>query len=609
MSSTATATQTVTPPDTENNDDNEQQVDDDDDTLTTTQSTGEASTSILVTKILIILLSIANYAYLVFYYGWVWLMLKFPYQYTQWTGMPIPGILVDQRYNFYWVVLIFMMFQIFPALSGLWLLKSPANWARQDVYRNTSAIASLVVLACFLIMFFWVWFFQTNNTYYPFSIANSVDFCCKYWGTVTSSLACSNTGNCIDEPLPGDIHVYSNQVFRYLLWGFFFILLFNMAHFFLSAWNRHYVSAALDEPDRGASVGLAPNNRYSKSGVIAIHVFNGIFIILMIFYFLFGPLTLDVRYTHEYPAPGPFDIRSARSGFGVVGLVFCSTVIFTPLFVLLTMLAEGKKYALVTMVIAFVVLFMFHAVGLASMFMEIGDSNAPGRPNNLANHPLRCCSPDVYNDVKSECDNTIGCTLPFDGFPSWTTLPTSYHSVPGNPVFKTMMIIMVFLVLLDIVLAILVFVTYLGRSILRHAGKNVSAKIESFVDMVNDYIDAPIKKLIQENNSQPVYRGEYREYTVPQQQQQQLQYHNYVPDDRMRGNNNNNTTRHRKAGRNDFVIKDDIGLLAIPTVTATASKQKGKFSAKGLPKKSFSTAIAPPFHNNGSGSNDNNKNE
>jgi len=452
------------------------------------------STSITATTAIIIVVSLGQLGYLIYYYGWLWTMLKKQYEYTQWLGAPIPGPLIDSRYDLQWIFMSFMAYQYLPPLAGLWMLKSHTNSARHDVYRVAAAAGGLICVGCFLFAFVFSWIFQTNSTFYPFSWVNDVEYCCKYWGDVAASLHCHNTNNCIDLPPPNDIYLNSNSIFRGILWGFLILVLFNGAHFLLSAWNWKYVSAAL-ATKKGEPKQVRPRNT-AKGGVIAIHVFNVILVILIVFFLLFGLLTLDVRYTHEFPAPGPFGLRSARSGIGVVGLVMSASIIMVPAFVLLAMLAEGNYYALVATLIGYIVLVVLHAFSLLTMIMTRGVANLPGRPNNLANHPLRCCAPDVYADTLSECDNAGPCTLPFDGFPSFTTLPASSGDIPCNPVHTVIFVFMILFLILEIVLGILIFVTYFGRSVLKHTGRTVEARISAFVDFIDAYIETPIKSVI-----------------------------------------------------------------------------------------------------------------
>ena len=224
MSSTATTTTTTTDENEMSGDEEEFQ----DESLSSSSGIGEVSTSIIWSKALVIVFSMGQLAYLIYYYGWLWLMLKFQYEYTQWLGVPIPGPLINQQYNLQWIFMTFMAFQIFPPFAGLWMLKSPTNWARNDAYRWTASIAAVICVACFLFFFVWAWIFQNNSTFYPFSIVNDVEYCCKYWGDVAASLHCSNNNNCIDLPLPDDIYLNSKSIFRGILWGFGILLLFNI---------------------------------------------------------------------------------------------------------------------------------------------------------------------------------------------------------------------------------------------------------------------------------------------------------------------------------------------------------------------------------------------
>lgn len=473
----------------------------------------DAQTTVSTAAIAIVVLSVLQYAYLTYYFGWVWFNLPFKHEYTQAFSPPAPGPLVDARYGLQWLVIALMAFNALPPLTAAWLLHSPENTARKDIYRFTGAFAVLVCVAVGLWSLLYIYVFQNNSTFFPFSVANEVNFCCKYWGSVFADHGCHNFNDCIDLPPIPTISLHTNPYFVKHLWACAFLTAFSVAHVFMSGAQSYYqqgyndVIDALGEDEDGLKTSSSyPRTgpfsyyqtrptQYTRNGRIALHVFNSIYLVMALCYLVFLALVLTPRYSHEWPPTGPIGIQDGRMTFQVIGIVMSSTVILVPFLVLLAMWAQGNYPGLVTILVVFMLLSTCHVLAFMTMITTRGTANLPGVPGNLANHPLRCCAPDVYSDPTSQCDNAVACVLPFDGYPQWTTLPTSSADIPYNSTHTGMFVMMIFFLILDFIIAVLLFVTFLGRAVLKNVNNTFATNVGALVDAIDQYIEAPLRKL------------------------------------------------------------------------------------------------------------------
>lgn len=492
----------------------------------------DAQATISTAAIAVVVLSVLQYAYMTYYFGWVWFNLPFKHEYTQAFSPPAPGPLVDARYGLQWLVIALMAFNALTPLTAAWLLHSPENTARKDIYRFTGAFAVLVCVGVGLWSLLYIFVFQNNSTFFPFSVANEVNFCCKYWGSVFADHGCHNFNDCVDLPAVPTISLHTNPYFVKHLWACAFLTAFSIAHVFMSGAQNYYqeryneVIDALEEGDNSKSSSYPRTGpfsyyqtrptQYTRNGRIALHVFNSIYLVMALCYLVFLALVLTPRYSHEWPPTGPIGIQDGRMTFQVIGIVMSSTVILIPFLVLLAMWAQGNYPGLVTILVVFMLLAACHVFAFMTMITTRGSANLPGVPNNLANHPLRCCAPDVYSDPTSQCDNAIACVLPFDGYPQWTTLPTSSADIPYNSTHTGMFVMMIFFLILDFIIAVLLFVTFLGRAVLKNVNNTFATNVGALVDAIDQYIDAPLRKFQATTTSQNKHRDEDIESAVQQ---------------------------------------------------------------------------------------------
>lgn len=475
----------------------------------------DAQNSVSAASIVIVVVSVLQYAYMTYYFGWVWFNLPFKHEYTQAFSPPAPGPLVDARYGLQWLVIALMAFNALLPMTAMWFLSLPQNISRQDIYLWTGAVSVLVCAGVGVWSLAYMFVFQNNNTFFPFSVVNEVNFCCKYWGSVFADHGCHNFNDCVDLPTVPTISLHTNPHFVKHMWACAFLAAFAVLHVFLSRMHYYYVNnynTLLDTQDTSPSSSSSGGSsyptsgpfsfyqtrptQYTKNGRIALHVFNSIYLVMALCYLVFFALILTPRYSHEWPPVGPIGIQDGRSVFQSIGIVMSTTVILIPFLVLLAMWAQGNYPGLVTILVVFMLLATCHVFAFMTMITTRGNANQPGVPNNLANHPLRCCAPDVYSDPTSQCDNAGPCTLPFDGYPQWTTLPTSSADIPYNPTHTGMFVMMIFFLILDFIIAVLLFVTFLGRAVLNNVNSTFAANVGVLLDSIDHYIEAPLRNFV-----------------------------------------------------------------------------------------------------------------
>ena len=441
---------------------------------------------------------VAYTIYSVYYFGYVWLMTKFQYEFTGWGvggALPIPGKFIDQTFNEYWIALFFLLINLFPPLCGLWVMLSPRSLVRFDIHRLCIFAAAVANIGILLYLFFWVWIFQNGSSFYPFSIANSAEYCCKHYGSVASSGKCSNTVDCLDLPTTSTIRLSTDGIFVAHLYSLLvYIALLIAGQLLPNVLYRNYVTAAMQTSDADSALDAPPTSPAAGKSTTRINIINGVYVVLVCAMLAFGVLLLDVRYTHEYPPEGPVGLRSARKGIEVVGMtMMIGVTILMPVAVLLAMFgARGRPWVLV---IAFVVMIIFsgiHMFGLLTMMYSRGISNRPGYPNSLANHPLRCCATDTRSDPASECGNGAGapgtCVLPATAFTGFTDPLLTSNQIPNNPWHTVILVFSIVLFVMDAVLIGVVFSAYLAKAFNGAILKTTGVQTQKLTELINSYV-------------------------------------------------------------------------------------------------------------------------
>jgi hypothetical protein len=441
-------------------------------------STGSGE-GVVWSRLFAVVVCLTNLGWLVYYYGWVWTMTQFPWEFTSWSFSPVPDPVsfINQQFNTDWGLYSLMIFSLFPIYVMMWIIVWPRSMVRYDIHAFAVAVAGVIcmILLVYYVLFSWV--FENNNSVTnPFSVVNSVDFCCKDFGAVTASHACHNFHECVDLPTTPPIRLATNPVFERHLLGVAIAFVFLLFQIAANVATRAYVvssnAAAAALPMSTADVVSNAPKEPSEAGRNFLHGVNTVYVTLTCCFLIFGLLVLNVRYTHQFPAVGPYGIRGARNSVAAVGLVMSSTAIVMPALVLLVMTVYSVRWLLWIVFVLMLLLVLVHLFAWFTMIYSRGTANAPGQPNSMANHPMRCCAADVYMDPSSECDNVVPCNLPVPQFP--TILPPLTSSqIPRSPTHNLIFWMFFVLLILDVVCIACVVNTYIGQDSARQAADMV----------------------------------------------------------------------------------------------------------------------------------------
>jgi hypothetical protein len=430
-------------------------------------------------RLFALLVCALHLAYLVYYFGWVWTMTKFPWEYTSWSFSPVPdpASWINQQYNIDWSLYALMIFNLFPVYIMCWIMVNPRSMFRYDVHAASIALAGLICMGLLVYYVLFTWIFENNNSVTnPFSVANSVNFCCKDYGSVMAQHACHNFHDCVDLPTTPTIRLATNPIFEEHLLGMALCFVLLLCQIAANVTTRAYVISDAATQQQQQQQTLPTTNapaatavQPSAIGQNVLHGVNTLYVALTCIFLICGLLVLDVRYTHQFPAVGPFGIRGARQSVEAVGLVMSATVIVMPALVLLAMVVYETRWQLWIVFVLVLLLVLVHLFAFLTMVYSRGIANAPGHPNGLANHPLRCCAGDVYMDPSSECDNAVPCDLPVPQFPL-VLPPLSSSQVPRNPTHNLIFWMFFALLALDVVAIVYLVNLYVGRESVRMAG-------------------------------------------------------------------------------------------------------------------------------------------
>jgi hypothetical protein len=440
-------------------------------------------------RLIVCVVCLANVGYLVYYYGWVWTMTHHTHEYTSWNFAPVPdpASWIDQRFNLDWTLYALMIFQLFPVYIVFWILINPQSRLRYDVHAVSIIVALGVCVGLIVWYILVVWIVENNSTLFPWSVSNSVNFCCKNYGAVASVFGCHNFHDCQDLPTTPTIRLHTDPIFEDHLLAIVVCFGFLVLQVFVNAMMKNYVqsqsqSSAPSAPAAPAQT-LPGNGGYqgpdlglsyvpSDMGPYFLHAVNVVYVALVCVFLTCGLLVLDVRHTHQFPAVGPIGIRSARDGLEAVGLVMSATLIVLPALVMMAMAFSNTRWLLLAVFVLVLALVLVHFFSFATMIYSRGTANRPGEPNSMANHQLRCCAGDVYSDPSSECDNAAPCDLPTPQFPL-VKGPLSSSQIPFNSTHTLIFWMMFAMLFLDMVVVIFLVNLYVGPSTVRTAGNAI----------------------------------------------------------------------------------------------------------------------------------------
>lgn len=341
-------------------------------------------------RLLVCVVCLANLGWLVYYYGWVWTMTKHQYEYTDWSFSPVPdpNTWVDQRYNLDWTLYALMIFALFPVYVMFWTLGNPQSRLRYDIHAISIIAAVLVCVGLFLYYVLVVWMVENGSSLWPFSLANPVTYCCKFYGAVMSSHKCHNYHDCVDLPTTPTIRLPTDEIFEQHLLSIAVIFGFLILQVFVNAMMRSYVQNQPQDTTPTTSTQSQDQNlplagdlgasAIPDMGPYFLHGMNVVYVALVCVFLTCGLLVLDVRYTHEFPASGPIGTHSARHGVEAVGLVMSATVIVLPAIVLMFLAFSETRWLVILLFVLLMALVMVHLFAFATMIYSRGTANGPG---------------------------------------------------------------------------------------------------------------------------------------------------------------------------------------------------------------------------------------
>lgn len=287
--------------------------------------------SMTAVQIIVGIVCIIHVGLLLYLFGGIFSLLKFQREYTGWVTPPPPGKYVEASWSHYWYfypIMVLLLHLVVPPLV-LFALNNVYSRIRLDVARLAASIVlgiDVLVFAALVVM----WIFS-NSSYFPFNPASSDDYCLAFYGSVASSGHCRNIADAVGRP-SATIVLRLNEIFKQLfattivLGAVLIVLLF-----FLDTLRSYSASvAATGTPDRqhlAIRQSIRGIPRYLRWMFTVLVV---VYVLVVMAYFLAGPLRLDIRHTTQFPATGPVGVQSGRTAFTIAGLVCLATAILVP---------------------------------------------------------------------------------------------------------------------------------------------------------------------------------------------------------------------------------------------------------------------------------------
>lgn len=437
-------------------------------------------------KLAILVVVVLHLGFLVYYFGWVFTLIKFQDEYTGWVTPPPPGVFIQRAWqDWQWYCVMWLVLNVFPPFATMLAINNVYVRVRSDFSRLVSMVTLIVtflVLGALIAM--WL---LGNSQFVPFNIAHSDDYCCRYYGSVAGSGRCRNTGECTDAP-SATVQLALNTPFVHLIVGPVFLILFCALEYGVIDAVRTYARALKNsgQTDVWHSKFLRAWKKIPGLAKFALTLAILAYIALIVCYVLLGPLSIDIRHTHQYPAVGPTGIQSARDSVAITGIVISMTILLMPFLAMLSVHVTGRTGWSFLVAACMITLVALHIFSFMTMVYTRGTANTPGQPNNIANSELYCCVPEVYNNPLSQCDNNGPCVLPLASHPDVTVLPAFARDLQPNKVHTIMLSFMAGFVGLDLVLIALVLITSMWTTV----SKAIS--VRKTVDHIASYIASPI---------------------------------------------------------------------------------------------------------------------
>jgi hypothetical protein len=367
--------------------------------------------SLNAVQVIVALMAILHLGLCVYVFGGVFSQLKFQREFTGWATPPPPGQRIMASWSHYWYFYPIMVLLLNAIVSPFcfFALNNVYSRIRIDVARLVAGLVLLVTALSFVALCL-MWFLFSNSQYFPFNPASSDDYCLAYYGSVAASGHCRNVADAVGRPSAA-IVLGINEIFKQLFAATIFLGILLIAQELALDSLRNYAAsvASTGIPDRAYlrfrnAVRSTPKVlRWIMTVVIIVYV------LVLLAYFLTGPLILDLRHTTQFPATGPIGTQSARTAFTLAGLVCLATAILVPVLAVFSIRVIGKRGYTQVVIALLLVLMALHCFGLMTVAQARSNANKPGQPNNPGNSEHYCCVPEIYNDPASQCDNAIPC--------------------------------------------------------------------------------------------------------------------------------------------------------------------------------------------------------
>ncbi len=449
-------------------------------------------------KLAVILIAVLHLGFLVYYFGWVFSLIKFQDEYTGWVTPPPPGVFIQRAWqDWQWYCVCLLVLNVFPPFVVMLAINNVYVRVRSDFSRIVSMGTLIFGAALPLGALIAMWLLG-NSQFMPFNIAHSDDYCCRYYGSVAASGRCRNTGECVDAP-SATVQLALNAPFVHLLVGPLVLIVFCALEYGIIDAIRTYARALKNsgQTDVWHAKFLRAWKKVPGLAKFALTLAILAYIGLIVCYIVLGPLALDIRHTHQYPATGPLGIQSARDSVAITGIVISMSILLVPFFAMLSVHFTGKHGWSFTIIGCMCLLVVLHILSFMTMVYTRGTANTPGQPNNMANSELYCCPDEVRNNPLSQCDNAGPCVLPFASHPEVTVVPATVRDLQPNKVHTIMLSFMAGFVALDLVLIALVTVTSLWSTVAK------SVALRKTVDHIASYISSPIGGISQLGTEMP----------------------------------------------------------------------------------------------------------
>jgi len=302
----------------------------------------------------------------------------------------------DAKYRVSWVSIFLLSLNFFLPILLLWILETPKNAARSDLYFIFIVIMLLVNIAL-VVVFRFYWLFYTNLSITGLEPFNDYRWCCVYYNGHPE--LCSNDGFnlCMPSVTSGDLNVNTEFILHWIASGVFFIL--TIGH-----WGVHrllHITGVVIDNETRDDEGLF-------LGTIFTLVYVGVFT-----YWAAVPL-LNTIYVNGYPRfaipPSPNTFESTLYSFAWV-MIFLLTTNFFSIMSFMLALSDNKTVFTpwlnywTTVIVMILSLFATFALGGIWIF----NCNYSYSGASICKSYQWCCT--FFANSPTLCPNTTPCPI------------------------------------------------------------------------------------------------------------------------------------------------------------------------------------------------------